>query len=156
MLRCPEGTGNLQFQRGFGHKFHVGRFYAASVWMNWRHFYIVSCDCPFSLLGIAMTQILKGRFDGFKAADRSQPVSPELLPERYRIDSNGRRVLVGLTLAETHEFETLDSLSPSDDSGNRVAWTFGGEPTTALEKRWLQLYARHDEAWKVLKGEGGG
>jgi hypothetical protein len=102
-----------------------------------------------------MTQILKGRFDGFKAAHRTPPVSPELLPERYHIDSNGRRVLVGLTPAETREFETLDSLSPSDDTGNRIAWTFGGEPTTGLEKRWLQLYAKHDEAWKTLKGESG-
>jgi hypothetical protein len=101
-----------------------------------------------------MTQILRGRFDGFKAADRTQPVSPGLLPERYHIDGNGRRVLVGLTPAETREFETLDSLSPSDDTG--IAWTFGGEPTTGLEKRWLQLYAKHDEAWKALKGEGVG
>jgi hypothetical protein len=102
-----------------------------------------------------MSQILKGRFDGFKAAHRTQPVSPELVPERYHIDGNRRRVLVGLTPAETREFETLDSLSPSDDTGNRIAWTFGGEPTTGLERRWLQLYAKHEEAWKVLKGEGG-
>ncbi|HEV7881433.1 hypothetical protein [Bradyrhizobium sp.] len=102
-----------------------------------------------------MTQILRGRFDGFKAADRTQPVSLGLLPERYHVDGNGRRVLVGLTPAETREFETLDSLSPSDHTGNGIAWTFGGEPTTGLEKRWLQLYAKHDEAWKALKGQGG-
>ncbi len=101
-----------------------------------------------------MTQILKGRFDGSRAGQRAQSVSPELLAERYHID-NGRRVLVGLTVAETREFETLDSLSPSDHSGNRIAWTFGGEPTTGLERRWLQLYARHDEAWKALRKNGG-
>jgi hypothetical protein len=105
----------------------------------------------FLLLGIAMTRILKGRFDGFEAPDRTQPV----LPERYHIDRNGRRVLVGLTPAETREFETLDSLSPSDETGNRIAWTFGGEPTTGLEKRWLQLYAKHEEAWKAHNGESG-
>ena len=51
-----------------------------------------------------MTQILKVRFDGTKAAHCTQPVSPELLAKRYHIDENGRRVLVGLTSAETREF----------------------------------------------------
>jgi hypothetical protein len=102
-----------------------------------------------------MTQILKGRFDGSKARHRARPVSLELLTERYRIDETGRRVLVGLTAAETQEFETLDSLSPSDDGGDHIAWTFGGDPTTNREKRWLQLYTRHDEAWKTMKNENG-
>ena len=102
-----------------------------------------------------MTQILKGRFDGSRARPPVQPVSSELSAERYNIDENRRRVLVGLTSAETHEFETLDSLSPSDDSGDRIAWTFGGDPTTSREKRWLQLYTRHDEAWKTLKKQNG-
>jgi len=48
---------------------------------------------------------------------------------RHTIDEKGRRVLVGLSAEETREFETLDSLSPSDASGNRIAWTFGGDPT---------------------------
>lgn len=100
-----------------------------------------------------MTQILKGRFDGSKARHRGHPVSLELLAERQTIDANGRRVLIGLTSAETREFETLDSLSPSD--GNRVAWTFDGVPTTSREKRWLQLYTKHDEAWKTLKAANG-
>lgn len=101
-----------------------------------------------------MTQILKGHFDGSKARHQAQPVSPKL-SERYSIDDNGRRVLTGLTSAETREFETLDSLPPSDSSGSRVAWTFGGEPTTGREKRWLQLYTKHDEAWKILMKENG-
>ena len=98
-----------------------------------------------------MTQILKGRFDGSRTGHRAHPVSTE----RYTIDENRRRVLVGLTSAETQEFETLDSLPPSDSSGNRIAWTFGGEPTTDREKRWLELYTKHDEAWKTLKNENG-
>ena len=73
-------------------------------------------------------------------AFRTKSQAPDLLAKRYHIDANGRRVLVGLTSAETHEFETLDALNPSDGSGDRVAWTFGGEPTTGREKRWLQLY----------------
>jgi hypothetical protein len=101
-----------------------------------------------------MTQILKVRFDGPKAVDRAQPVSPGLLAKRYDIDENGRRVLVGLSSAETQEFETLDSLSPSDGGSNCIAWTFGGDPTTGRERRWLQLYTKHDEAWKTLNGNG--
>jgi hypothetical protein len=98
-----------------------------------------------------MTQILRVRFDGPKAGHRTQ----QPLTERYTLDENGRRVLVGLTSAETHEFETLDSLSPSDDGGDRIAWTFGGDPTTSREKRWLQLYTRHEEAWKALQNANG-
>jgi hypothetical protein len=116
-------------------------------------FFNVSYDRPFTFSGISMTQILKGRFDGSRAANHTRAVSPEFLAERYSIDENGRRVLVGLTSAETHEFETLDSLSPSD--GNCVAWTFGGVPTTSREKRWLLLYTKHDEAWKTSKTGNG-
>jgi hypothetical protein len=100
-----------------------------------------------------MTQILRGRFDGSNDRYRARPASPQLLTERHAIDANGRRVLVGLSAAETREFETLDSLSPSD--GDRVAWTFDGVPTTGREKRWLQLYTKHDEAWKTWKTANG-
>jgi len=98
-----------------------------------------------------MPQILKGNFDRSKNGLPGQRIS-QGSADRYHLDGNGRRVLVGLTPAETREFETLDSLSPSDDSGGGIAWTFGGEPTTGLEKRWLQLYAKHHEAWKALHG----
>ena len=106
-----------------------------------------------------MTQILKGRFDthgrGSRIANSTSAPAPEFSAERYQLDNNGRRVLVGLTPAETYEFETLDALAPSDSSGDRLAWTFGGEPTTGREKRWLQLYTKHDEAWKSLRAESG-
>jgi hypothetical protein len=108
---------------------------------------------PLIFSGISMTHILKGRFDGSKARHRARPASLELLTERHTLDENGRRVLVGLTSAETREFETLDSLPPSD--GDRVAWTFDGVPTTRREKRWLQLYTKHDEAWKTWKTANG-
>ncbi|MEA2891781.1 MAG: hypothetical protein QOI05_2574 [Bradyrhizobium sp.] len=103
-----------------------------------------------------MTQILKGRFDGSKAGHPAPPASLQLLTARHTIDEKGRRVLVGLSAEETREFETLDALSPSDGGGNRIAWTFGGEPTTSREKRWLELYTRHDETWKTLKNENRG
>jgi hypothetical protein len=106
-----------------------------------------------------MTQILKGRFDTHgrrsRTANPAKPPAPDFLAERYHLDNNGRRVLVGLTSAETQEFETLDALAPSDSSGDRLAWTFGGKPTTGREKRWLELYTRHDEAWKSLREKSG-
>src|SRR3954468_4552107 len=97
-----------------------------------------------------MTQILKGRFDGPKSAHRNQPASPESFRERYTLDPQGQRILIGLSAAETREFEALDSQSPSD--GEEIGWTFGGEPTTGREKRWLVLYTRHNEAWRALNG----
>jgi hypothetical protein len=42
-------------------------------------------------------------------------------PRRYFVDKDGRRVLIGLTIEETLEFETLDSLLALDASGNHVA-----------------------------------
>jgi len=99
-----------------------------------------------------MTQTLKGRFDGSRAGHRAHPASLQLLTARHTIDERGRRVLVGLSAEETGEFETLDSIPPSD-GGNRVAWTFDGDPTTSREKRWLELYTKHDEAWKTLQNE---
>ena len=59
------------------------------------------------------------------------------LPRRYFVDQVGRRVLIGLTVEETFEFETLD-----------VAWDEKGGSTTTREKRWLELYSKHDQAWR--------
>ncbi len=69
-------------------------------------------------------------------------------PRRYFVDRDGRRVLIGLTLEETTEFETLDSLPALDQSGNQMAWDEDGVPTTTREKRWLELYNKHDQAWQ--------
>lgn len=70
------------------------------------------------------------------------------LPRRYFVDKNGRRVLIGLTIEETFEFETLDSLPAVDEAGHHVAWDEDGIPTTAREQRWLELYSKHDRAWR--------
>jgi hypothetical protein len=59
-----------------------------------------------------------------------------------------RRVLVGLTVEETMEFETLDGLPGLDETGDHIAWEADGMPATTREKRWLELYTKHDEAWK--------
>jgi hypothetical protein len=58
-----------------------------------------------------------------------------------------RRCVAGLSYEETIEFEALDAFPPLDANGN-IAWTFEGEPTTHREKRWLELYNKHDRALK--------
>jgi hypothetical protein len=73
----------------------------------------------------------------------------DLLPKRYGIDENGHRVLVGLSIEETFEFETLDDLSPLDETGTSIAWR-DGVPITDREKRWLELYQKHQDAWRML------
>jgi hypothetical protein len=57
--------------------------------------------------------------------------------------------LAGLTFEETAEFEVLEELSPLDDDGN-IGWTVEGEPTTPREKRWLELYKKHEMAIEAL------
>jgi hypothetical protein len=69
----------------------------------------------------------------------------ESFPRHYRVDERGRRVLIGLSAEETLEFEKLEELPPLDDSG-RIAWTDEGAPTTIREKRWLELYIKHEAA----------
>jgi len=73
------------------------------------------------------------------------------LPRRYFVDGNGHRVLIGLTIEETSEFEALDNLPVLDEVGGRVAGDENGIPTTARERRWLELYSKHDSAWMEWK-----
>ena len=60
--------------------------------------------------------------------------------DSYVLDSDGNRILIGLTLDETREFECLDELisnlisAPADDSRSQK------------ERRWLVLYDKHDAA----------
>jgi hypothetical protein len=74
-------------------------------------------------------------------------------PRRYFVDAQGRRVLIGLTIDETFEFETLDSLPALDEDANHVAWDENGAPTSTREKRWLELYTKHEEAWREWMAE---
>jgi hypothetical protein len=68
-------------------------------------------------------------------------------PRRYFVDNHGRRVLVGLTIKETSEFEELDNLAASNRRDGHVLWDRNGPPATEQEERWLELYTKHDEAW---------
>jgi hypothetical protein len=66
---------------------------------------------------------------------------------RHSCPQENGRCLAGLSFEETIEFETLEALPPLDDNGN-VGWTLEGEPTTPREKRWLELYSKHERALK--------
>ena len=54
--------------------------------------------------------------------------------DSYVLDANGNRILIGLTLDETREFECLDELISNLSSA----------PTD--KQRWLVLYDKHDAA----------
>jgi hypothetical protein len=79
--------------------------------------------------------------------------------DNYVLDGNGNRILIGLNLEETLEFEHLDELMsipsfvPTDDC------------RSLNERRWLVLYDKHEaavrlylsnqnaEALKALRGD---
>jgi len=63
-------------------------------------------------------------------------------PRRYFVDAQGHRVLIGLSLAETAEFEALD-LSPQETV------EVGESEGAAVDVRWLELYSKHEEAWRA-------
>jgi hypothetical protein len=60
--------------------------------------------------------------------------------DSYVLDGDGNRILIGLTLDETREFEHLDELilslssAPTDRS------------RSLNERRWLVLYDKHEAA----------
>ena len=62
--------------------------------------------------------------------------------DNYVLDADGKRVLIGLTLDETIEFERLDeaildSVSEEDDDDDCRARN---------QRRWLVLHDKHDAA----------
>ncbi|MCP3373906.1 hypothetical protein [Bradyrhizobium cajani] len=68
-------------------------------------------------------------------------------PRRYFVDAGGRRVLIGLTPEETFEFERLDG----QQGLGRVQTASGGSDlwADAGEQRRLELYEKHEGAWKA-------
>ena len=70
-------------------------------------------------------------------------------PRRYFVDENARRVLIGLTIEETSEFEALDSRSSFD--GSHVA--SARNAATTREVRWQELYSKHEQAWRRFLAE---
>jgi len=63
--------------------------------------------------------------------------------DSYVLESDGNRILIGLTLDETREFERLDELilnlssAVTDDKRSRN------------ERRWLMLHDRHEAALRI-------
>jgi hypothetical protein len=73
-------------------------------------------------------------------------------PRRYYVDQGGRRVLVGLTMEETSEFENIENPSALN-SRDADAASAATDVAMSREKRWLALYLKHDEAWKMWMSE---
>ena len=64
----------------------------------------------------------------------------------YSQDIFGRKVLVGLTYAETHEFELLDAAPPTDEHGRAMPWETNETSFPPNQTRWLELYKKHKVA----------
>ena len=55
--------------------------------------------------------------------------------KRYTLSRSGERVLIGLSLEETREFERAARVLPSG-------------LYDVASKRWFALYAKHEQGWK--------
>jgi hypothetical protein len=64
----------------------------------------------------------------------------------FALDAFGNRVRVGLTYAETLEFERLDALEPVDNQGNPLPWDVQSDAVRRSEDRWFELYRKHEAA----------
>jgi len=88
------------------------------------------------------------RVPGSQATTRDMTDFGNHSPRRYFVDHNGRRVLIGLSTQETSEFENLEGLPALDERGHHIAWVDDGISSTLRESRWLELYSKHDAAWR--------
>ena len=66
--------------------------------------------------------------------------------QTFAVDAFGNRVRVGLTYAETLEFEELDATEPLDHEGNPLPWDAQSEAVRRSEDRWFELYRKHEAA----------
>jgi hypothetical protein len=64
------------------------------------------------------------------------------LPPQYSVDHEGRRVICGLTIDQTTEFELLDASLPY---AGKLLWSDESDPPVP-QQRWLELWAKHREA----------
>jgi len=63
--------------------------------------------------------------------------------EHYNLDGEGNRVLIGLSVKETREFEILE-----ENVSKRNLPLLSDEWHSPNEKRWLELYEKH---WSALE-----
>ncbi|RXH10158.1 hypothetical protein [Bradyrhizobium guangzhouense] len=73
-------------------------------------------------------------------------------PRRYIMDGAGQRVLVGLTLSETIEFENLESVEVRSQGTDLLA-NESGIRQHKHDERWLELYVKHEQAWSNWMAE---
>jgi hypothetical protein len=71
-------------------------------------------------------------------------------PRRY-ISRSGGHVLIGLTPEETLEFEHIDALAALAGSGKNDDQAVDEAPASTGERRWLELYQKHENAWVSWK-----
>ena len=64
----------------------------------------------------------------------------------FALDAFGNRVRIGLTFAETLEFERLDTMEPVDGDGLPLPWDAQSESERRSEDRWFELYRKHEAA----------
>jgi hypothetical protein len=74
-------------------------------------------------------------------------------PRRYIVDDAGQRILVGLTIEETIEFEKLDGPATPGLHGKRALWNALDTGIEKPEPRWLELYTKHERAWSKWMAE---
>ena len=67
--------------------------------------------------------------------------------EKYGLDSDANRVLMGLSAKETREFEVLEEIISIADP---VAPISSDEWYSPNERRWLELYEKHRSALEVF------
>lgn len=67
-------------------------------------------------------------------------------PRGYFVDAVGRRVLIGLTIEETREFEGLERAQAEPMA--ELVGEAGVVPSDRGEQRWLVLYEKHELAWR--------
>jgi hypothetical protein len=60
--------------------------------------------------------------------------------DNYMLDGDGNRILIGLTIDETREFERLDELISDLSSAPNA------DSRSINERRWLVLYDKHEDA----------
>ncbi|MDN3274180.1 hypothetical protein QWJ07_08000 [Frankia sp. RB7] len=77
-------------------------------------------------------------------------------PRRYIVDDAGQRILVGLTIEETLEFERLESPTMFGIDGKHLIWNAREADPEQPEARWLELYAKHERAWSAWMAESRG
>jgi hypothetical protein len=61
----------------------------------------------------------------------------------YILDGDGNRILIGLTLDETREFERLDELM------SNLSFVPTDDGRSLTERRWLVLYDKHEAAVRI-------